>query len=93
MWDRDLWVFVLSYKEFDKYEGGYKFRMYGDYKEVFIGYIVIVNWKVDKFMYVVNVWNFDIGVGFVGKLMFMDVNIKEIWQSDNVKELYFNEKG
>lgn len=40
-----------------------------------------------------NVWNLDTGCGFSGKLTIMDVDTKEYFQSDFVKELYPNEHG
>lgn len=40
-----------------------------------------------------NVWNMDTGAGFNGKLTIMDIDTKEYWQSDLVKDLYPNEKG
>lgn len=40
-----------------------------------------------------NVWNLDTGGGFEGKLTIMDIETKEFWQSDFVKDLYPEEKG
>ena len=40
-----------------------------------------------------NVWNMDTGCGWDGKLTIMDVDTKEYWQSNLVKELYPNELG
>lgn len=40
-----------------------------------------------------NVWNLDTGSGFSGKLTIMDIDTKEFWQSDFVRELYPNENG
>lgn len=40
-----------------------------------------------------NVWNLDTGGGFEGKLTIMDIDTKEYWQSDFVKDLYPEEKG
>lgn len=40
-----------------------------------------------------NVWNLDTGAGFEGKLTIMDIDTKEYWQSDFLKELYPDEKG
>lgn len=40
-----------------------------------------------------NVWNLDTGSGWGGRLTIMDVDTKEYWQSDDVKELYSDEKG
>lgn len=35
-----------------------------------------------------GVWNLDTGAGFIGKLTIMDIDTKEYWQSDSVKDLY-----
>ena len=40
-----------------------------------------------------NVWNMDTGAGWSGKLTIMDIDTKEYFQSDFVKELYPDEKG
>lgn len=40
-----------------------------------------------------NVWNLDTGCGFSGKLTAIDIDTKEYFQSDLVKELYPNELG
>jgi len=40
-----------------------------------------------------NVWNLDTGGGFGGKITLMDIDTKEYFQSDFVKELYPNELG
>ena len=40
-----------------------------------------------------NVWNLDTGGGYEGKLTVMDVETKELWQSDFVNTLYSNERG
>lgn len=51
------------------------------------------NGKITVPMNRCNVWNLDTGAGYEGKLTIMDVNTKEYWQSDYVKDLYPNEKG
>ena len=40
-----------------------------------------------------NIWNLDTGGGWGGKLTIMDIDTKEYWQSDFVKNLYPEEKG
>ena len=35
-----------------------------------------------------NIWNMDTGAGWNGKLSIMDIDTKEVWQSDFVKALY-----
>lgn len=40
-----------------------------------------------------NVWNLDTGGGFMGRITIMDIDTKEYWQSDPMKELYPDENG
>ena len=44
-------------------------------------------------MNAINVWNVDTGATFTGRLSALDINTKEIFQSDIVKNLYPNEMG
>lgn len=98
MWDRDFWMAALSYGQIEKddhikYPNRGKFKINGDFKEVFIGHTSTVNWKTDKPINAANVWNLDTGCGYNGKCTIMDVDTKEYWQSDILTELYINEKG
>jgi serine/threonine protein phosphatase 1 len=40
-----------------------------------------------------NIWNIDTGAAFYGKLSCMDINTKEVFQSDPVQTFYPDEKG
>jgi serine/threonine protein phosphatase 1 len=40
-----------------------------------------------------NVWNIDTGAAFTGKLTIMDIDTRQFWQSDPVKNLYPGETG
>lgn len=90
-WDRSLWKQALNNdiellpKEFNMLEA---------HKEIFIGHTPTLNWNETEPMNKYNIWNLDTGAGFgAGKLTIMDVNTKEIWQSDVVSSLYPDEKG
>lgn len=95
MWDRDLWMAALSYGTIEPGDALIrpKFKNKNNFKEIFIGHTTTVNWKTDKPMNKANIWNLDTGGGFSGKVTIMDIDTKEYWQSDLVKELYPNEKG
>ena len=95
MWDRDLWSQALSYGTISAVEGieNPKFKMVGDFKEVFIGHTSTQFWKENKPMNAANIWNLDTGGGFKGKISIMDVDTKEYWQSDNGDILYPEFKG
>lgn len=93
-WDRDLWRQARSCS------GDQKLRTAENFKEIFIGHTATVNDSVNergmKDYKPVNsggVYNLDQGAGWFGKLTIMDVNTKEYWQSDNVQDLYPEEKG
>lgn len=98
MWDRDFFMAALSYGKIEpddilKYPNRGKFKINGDFKEVFLGHTSTINWKTDQPINAANVWNLDTGGGYNGKLTIMDIDTKEYWQSDNLLELYINEKG
>lgn len=100
-WDRDLWMQALSSKNLKDIEDDVlplnrkvvKFNIKEPCKEIFIGHTTTLMWKIDKPMNASNVWNLDTGCGFNGKLSLMDVDTKEVFQSDNLRELYPNESG
>lgn len=94
-WDRDLWSQALSYGKISPVEGiSYpKFKMLGDYTEVFIGHTPVQHWNSTIPMNAANVWNLDTGGGFYGFVTIMDVDTKEFWQSDDAKSLYPEFKG
>lgn len=91
-WNRDLWNKALSCHE------GQKLLTQERFKEIFIGHTATVNWKdknhkpITTPMSSGDVWDLDTGAGWYGKLTIMDVETKEYWQSDNVQDLYPNEK-
>jgi serine/threonine protein phosphatase 1 len=75
-------------------------------KRVFIGHTSTVNWKYERLypekgiqgnvtepIFAGPVINLDTGAGFKGKLTVMDADTLEFWQSDNVDELYPDERG
>lgn len=94
-WDRDLWSQALSFGTISAVEGikTPKFKMVGDYKEVFIGHTSTQFWKKDIPMNAANIWNLDTGGGWYGYVTIMDINTKEYWQSDDGRSLYPEFKG
>lgn len=86
LWDRSLWRKALSSKNG-------LFKIEEPVNHVFIGHTTTLNWGKDVPMKAVNVWNLDTGAGFEGKLTFMNVDTHEYVQSDNVEELYPDDKG
>lgn len=85
-WDRSLWGKAMS-------AGNQQLNKTKMYKEVFIGHTTTMMWSIVHPMNKSNVWNLDTGGGFGGKLTIMDIDTKEFWQSDFVKDLYPDEMG
>jgi len=91
--DRTLWEMAISMdKKVKKHSVLFPNRL-KHYKEIYIGHTPTLNYKEDKPMNAINIWNIDTGAAFKGKLSCLDINTKEIWQSDEVYKLYTNEKG
>jgi len=63
------------------------------FKEIFIGHTPVTRINKDEPVKKANIWNVDTGAAFMGKLSAIDVNSKEIWQSEPVFKLYPNEEG
>jgi len=88
MWDRDMWYSALAAEKF----GGTVF-VDERYKEIFIGHTTTSQITTDEPVNALNIWNVDQGGGWEGKLTLMDVDTKEFYQSDTVKDLYPEAKG
>lgn len=93
-WDRTLWELAQSLNpdmtEDDEY---YPSRL-AHYKEIYIGHTPIskkASGVVPK--KAANVWNIDTGAAFKGPLSIMDVDTKQVWQSEPVQLLYPDERG
>ncbi len=93
-WDRTLWELVRSLNpKLSMNDDHYPSRL-KHYKEIYIGHTPISkkHTKVVPTKFV-NVWNLDTGAAFKGPLSMLDVNSKEIWQSDPVSTFYPYENG
>ena len=92
-YDRTLWEMALTMdKRIAKNSELYPHRL-KHYKEIYIGHTPTTNYKILQPMNAINVWNIDTGAGFTGPLSAIDINTKEIFQSDRVMDLYPHEKG
>tara|TARA_R110002049_G_scaffold11147_2_gene53318 strand:- start:8989 stop:9714 length:726 start_codon:yes stop_codon:yes gene_type:complete len=91
--DRTLWELALAMdKTIDKDHIVYPKR-FQHYKEIYIGHTPTTNFNKTEPMHAVNVWNIDTGAAFKGKVTAMNIESKAFFQSDNLPELYPNEKG
>lgn len=92
-WDRTLWELALSLDPgLTPEETRYPKRL-SLFKEIFIGHTPVTRIGKTSPFKAANVWNVDTGAAFRGKLSLLDVNTKEIVQSDPVWELYPEEDG
>ncbi|APG60716.1 metallophosphoesterase family protein [Christiangramia salexigens] len=92
-WDRTLWEMVLSMN--DALEPGdalYPKRLQ-HFKEIYIGHTPVTRIGYDKPVNRANIWNVDTGAAFMGPVSAIDINTKEVFQSDPVHSLYPNEQG
>lgn len=92
-WDRTLWETALCLdSSLPKSHAYYPARL-KLFKEIYIGHTPTTRIKKEKPVNAANVWNIDTGAAFKGKLSAIEVDTKEIWQSDPVFELYTEENG
>ena len=91
--DRTLWEMALTLdKNITKDSNIYPNRL-KHYNEIYIGHTPTTNFGSDMPMQAANVCNIDTGAAFKGKISAMDLDSKELFQSDNLPDLYPNEKG
>lgn len=92
-WDRTLWETALSLdKSLPTTHKFYPVRL-KLFKEIFIGHTPVTRIGEQKPVKMANVWNIDTGAAFKGKLSGIDVDTKNVWQSQPVYTLYPNEEG
>lgn len=91
--DRTLWEMALTMdKRIAENSELYPNRL-KHYKEIYIGHTPTLNYHKYQPMNAVNVWNVDTGAAFTGALSALDINSKEVYQSDTLPILYPNEMG
>tara|TARA_R110002049_G_scaffold279949_1_gene459100 strand:- start:64934 stop:65665 length:732 start_codon:yes stop_codon:yes gene_type:complete len=91
--DRTLWEMVLTLdKTIHKDSEIYPKRL-THYNEIYIGHTPTTNFNSEMPMRAANVWNIDTGAAFKGRLSGVDIDTKEVFQSDYLPSLYPNEKG
>lgn len=91
--DRTLWEMALTMdKRIEKNSELFPHRL-KHYKEIYIGHTPTTNYSETQPMNAANVWNVDTGAAFTGPLSAINVDTKEVLQSDRVMGLYPNEKG
>ncbi|MGI9547535.1 MAG: metallophosphoesterase family protein [Flavobacteriaceae bacterium] len=92
-WDRTLWEMALAINpELAPNDPHYPKRL-SHYKEIYIGHTPVTRIGKTTPYKAANVWNADTGAAFKGPLSVIDVDTKEIWQSEAVYSLYPQEMG
>lgn len=92
-WDRTLWEMVLcidpSLKPGDT-EYPKRLQLF---EEIYIGHTPVTRIGKSKPVKAANVYNIDTGAAFMGRISMLDIESKEVFQSDEVYTLYPNETG
>ena len=99
-WDRTFWK--IQHTILDR-------SLMPEYSEIYIGHTPTINYEIKNHyperklqekngvitvpMFRGNVINMDTGCGWGGKLSIMNINTKELFQSDKSEDLHFGEKG
>lgn len=92
-WDRTLWEMALALNPTLTPDDPYYPNRFRLFQEIFIGHTPLNRIGKDHPFRAANVWNLDTSAAFKGALSMMDVDTKEVWQSDPVHTLYPNECG
>jgi serine/threonine protein phosphatase 1 len=87
LWNRD---FANHYH--NMYQNNYIISV-DQYKDIFVGHTPTLRFGEETPLFMGNITMVDTGAAFTGKLSIIDVDTKEVWQSDKLKLLYPNEKG
>ncbi|WP_299107497.1 metallophosphoesterase family protein [uncultured Tenacibaculum sp.] len=91
--DRTLWEMALTMdKRIEKNSELYPNRL-KHYHEIYIGHTPTTRYNSTQPINAINIWNLDTGAAFTGALTIMDIDTKEYWQSEPLKDLYPKEKG
>lgn len=92
-WDRTLWEMAVAMdKKLEKNSVLYPKRLLL-YREIFIGHTPTIDIGINHPANKANIWNIDTGAAYTGSLSMMDIDTKEVWQSDPLPSLYPSEKG
>jgi serine/threonine protein phosphatase 1 len=92
-WDRTLWEMALAMDtSLTPSDNAYPDRL-KLFNEIYIGHTPTTRIGETKPMNLANLWNIDTGAAFKGPISLVDIESKQVWQSDPVHELYPQETG
>src|SRR5699024_5372722 len=92
-WDRSLWETAVATDKRLRPEDAWYPKRFTHFSEIFIGHTPVTGIGKNLPTQMLNLWNVDTGAGFRGKLSLLDIDSKEVFQSDPVYTLYPKEKG
>lgn len=92
-WDRTLWEVALALNPNLSTASNLYPKRLKLYNQIFIGHTPVTQINEKTPVSFANIWNIDTGAAFNGKLSIMDIDTKDFWQSDFLKNLYPNERG
>lgn len=93
-WDRTLWELAQSLDPSLKPDHVRYPQRLKQYAEVYIGHTPISKTAAQVVpKNAATIWNVDTGAAFKGPLSMIDIETKEVWQSDTLQSLYPNENG
>lgn len=92
-WDRSLWELALALDSRLSPESLFYPRRLKKFKEIYLGHTPTLNYGEEAPMRAANVYNLDTGAAFTGRISALNIDTKEVWQSDVVQWMYPGEKG
>ena len=92
-WDRTLWEVALAKHHSPLKDPKYYPVRLTLFSEIYIGHTPTTKYDELEPMQACNVWNVDTGAAFKGSLSAIDINTKQVYQSEPVYSLYPREKG
>ncbi len=91
--DRSLWEMLLALDRTIEKDSLFYPKRIQVYNEIYIGHTPTTNYNEPNPINIENVWNIDTGAAFKGKVTGINIDTKAYFQSDNLPDLYPNEKG
>ena len=92
-WDRTLWEMAKAMDHSipkDSFRYPERLKLFS---EIYIGHTALTKIGSTIPVHYANLWNIDTGAAFTGPLTILDVDTKEFWQSEPVRQLYPDELG
>ena len=82
LWDRDMVFDAVGNNDNKKIE-----QLKNGFDEIYVGHTVVTNkgFDSDVPLNLNGIWMMDTGAGYGDKLSIMDIDTKEVWQSDKIK--------